>query len=151
MTDLVGSSVVMSSSGMIIRPARFRRRVTAGLLVAALCGTSAAAHHGSAAYHTDREVTVRGRVTAWQWTQPHTGVVVTATRPGGGEDRWEREGPPLSWARQRGWSTDTLRQGETVEVVAYPSRSDARGGLIKRIVRSNGEVLPVSRPWLPGG
>jgi len=117
----------------------------------ALCGASAAAHHGSAAYHTDREVTVRGRVTVWQWTQPHTAVILAAPRPGGGEDRWELEGPPLSWARQRDWSADTLRQGEAVEVVVYPSRSDARAGLIKRIVRANGDVLPVSRPWLSGG
>jgi hypothetical protein len=78
-------------------------------------------------------------------------VILAAPRPGGGEDRWELEGPPLSWARQRAWSVDTLRQGEAVEVVAYPSRSDARAGLVKRIVRANGDVLAVSRPWLPGG
>jgi hypothetical protein len=121
------------------------------LLAAVLCGASAAAHHGAAAYHTDREVTVRGRVAAWRWTQPHTAVTLATARPGGGDDHWELEGPPLSWAQQRGWSSDTLRKGEAVEIVIYPSRSDAQAGLVKRIVRANGEVLPVSRPWLPGG
>ena len=136
---------------MIFRPAFFRRVVTVALLAAVLSGMTAAAHHGAAAYHTDRDVTVRGRVAAWRWTQPHTGVTLISARPGGGDDRWELEGPPLSWAQQRGWSADTLRQGEAVEVVVYPSRSDAHSGLVKRIVRANGEVLPVSRPWLPGG
>jgi hypothetical protein len=136
---------------MIIRPTSFRHRFTVALAASMLSAAAAAAHHGSAAYHTDREVTVRGRVTAWQWTQPHTAVVLAVPRPDGGEDRWELEGPPLSWARQRDWSAGTLRQGEAIEVVAYPSRSDAHAGLIKRIVRANGDVLPVSRPWLWGG
>jgi hypothetical protein len=124
----------------------------AGLLtVLALVFVSASAaiaHHGSAAYHTDREVAVAGRVAEWRWTQPHTWVILTAPRPGGGEDRWELEGPPLSWAQQRNWSAETLRAGESVQVIVYPARSEPRGGLIKRIVRANGETLPVSRPWL---
>jgi hypothetical protein len=32
----------------------------------------------------------------------------------------------------------------------YPSKTDARGGLVKRIERDGGEVLVVSRPWLDG-
>jgi hypothetical protein len=118
------------------------------LIALLLLGATTAAHHGSAAYHTDREQTVAGRVVEWRWTQPHTWVILAAPRAGGGEDRWELEGPPLSWAQQRQWSAETLRAGERVEILIYPARSDTRGGLIKRIVRANGDTLPVSRPWL---
>ena len=106
------------------------------------------AHHGSAAYHTDREVTVSGRVAEWRWTQPHTWVMLTAPRPGGGEDRWELEGPPLSWAQQRSWSADDAARRRIRPGRGLPRALRARGGLIKRIVRANGETLPVSRPWL---
>ena len=106
----------------------------------ALLGAIVSAHHGSAAYHTDREVTVSGRVAEWRWTQPHTWVILATPRPGGGEDRWELEGPPLSWAQQRNWSASTLRAGEPVQIVVYPARSEPHGGLIKRIVRANGEI-----------
>jgi hypothetical protein len=41
-----------------------------------------------------------------------------------------------------------LRTGETVSLVLYPSRSAPHAGLVKRIERATGEVLPVSRPWL---
>jgi hypothetical protein len=123
-------------------------RLVLGLIAAGWLSATAAAHHGSAAYHTDREATVTGRVAEWRWTQPHTWLLLTVPRAGGGEDRWELEGPPLSWAQQRKWTAETLRAGETVEVLLYPARSEPRGGLIKRIVRANGEALPVSRPWL---
>jgi hypothetical protein len=124
------------------------RRLLLVLIAAGWLSSTAAAHHGSAAYHTDREATITGRVAEWRWTQPHTWLLVSVPRAGGGEDHWELEGPPLSWAQQRKWTAETLRAGETVAVVVYPARSEPRGGLIKRIVRANGETLPVSRPWL---
>jgi hypothetical protein len=105
------------------------------------------AHHGSADYQTDREVTVAGVVTEWKWTNPHTWVHINVTRASGREG-WNGEGPPLQWAAARGWSAATLKPGETVRLVMYPSRRDARGGLIKRIERDGGETLLVSRPWL---
>ena len=105
------------------------------------------AHHGSADYHVDREVTVSGVVTEWKWTNPHTWVHLDVKRPGGNE-AWNGEGPPLQWAAARGWSAGTLNAGETVRLVMYPSRRDPRSGLIKRIERDGSETLLVSRPWL---
>jgi hypothetical protein len=107
-----------------------------------------AAHHGSAEYHVDREVTVSGVIQEWRWTNPHTWVYLRAAGAPDRQATWSGEGPPLSWAQQRGWSKDTLRAGEEVTLVMYPSRQDARAGLVKRIRRANGELLVVSRPWL---
>jgi hypothetical protein len=120
------------------------------ILVAVLAASAAAtsAHHGSADYHVDREQVVRGVVAEWRWSSPHTWIVVTVTTPDGRQETWEGEGPPLTWASGRGWSSTTLRTGETVALVMYPSRRRAHAGLVKRIDRANGEVLHVSRPWL---
>lgn len=122
----------------------------AGLLcVLSLAGTAGVgAHHGSADYHVDREVTVSGVVQEWRWSQPHTWLFVTVTPPEGALEKWDGEGPPLSWAEGRGWSKATLQPGEKVSVVMYPSRRRPHSGLVKRIHRASGEVLPVSRPWL---
>jgi hypothetical protein len=109
------------------------------------------AHHGSADYHVDREVTVTGTVKEWRWTNPHTWVYVTTTKADGSIAQWEGEGPPLIWASQRGWSDTTLRRGEQVTLVMYPSRRNATSGLVKRIDRLRREPLLVSRPWLDGG
>ena len=122
------------------------------LLLAILFLTSAAhAHHGSADYHVDREITVTGVVKEWRWTNPHTWVYVTVVKADGVIEEWEGEGPPLSWAAQRGWSSATLRVGEELSLVMYPTRRAARAGLVKRIDRPRREPLLVSRPWLDGG
>ena len=125
----------------------------ARLLPLALALVAAAglhAHHGSADYHVDRDVTVTGTIKEWRFSNPHTWVYLTVTRPGGGDEEWNGEGPPLQWASARGWSSGTLKAGETVRLVMYPSRRDPRSGLIKRIERDGSEALLVSRPWLEG-
>ena len=121
-------------------------------LIAALFFTAAAhAHHGSADYHVDREITVTGVVKEWRWTNPHTWVYVAVARADGSIEQWEGEGPPLTWASQRGWSGATLRAGDELSMVMYPSRRGARAGLVKRIDRPGREPLLISRPWLDGG
>jgi hypothetical protein len=106
------------------------------------------AHHGSADYHVDREQVVRGVVTEWRWSSPHTWITIAVTTAEGRTEVWDGEGPPLTWASGRGWSSTTLRAGETVSLVMYPSRARPRAGLVKRIERAGGDVLQVSRPWL---
>jgi hypothetical protein len=106
------------------------------------------AHHGSAEYVTDREISVTGTVTTWRWTSPHTRVHLAVRTEDGATEAWEGEGPPLAWADERGWSETTLREGETVTLVMYPARRRERGGLVKRILREGGEAIEVSRPWL---
>jgi hypothetical protein len=128
---------------------RLLRHAGRGLLASLLLAAAASAHHGSASYDVTREIAVTGVVTEWRWTNPHVWIYLSV----GGRDRteeWNGEGPPLSWAQQRGWSSATLHKGEIVSLVMYPSKTDPRGGLVKRIEREGGEVLVVSRPWLDG-
>jgi hypothetical protein len=119
------------------------------LLAVFVMVAAAGAHHGSAEYDVGREVTVEGTVTQWRWSSPHTWVSLSVSRPDGSTDKWSGEGPPLQWAEARGWSKATLKPGERVRLVMYPSRREAHGGLIKRIERASGDLL-VSRPWLDG-
>ena len=122
-------------------------KCASALLAACVIVAGVEAHHGSADYHVDREVAVDGIIKQWRWSSPHTWVLLTATRPNGSTEEWNGEGPPLQWAEARGWSNATLKPGETVRLVMYPSRREPHGGLIKRIERASGNLM-VSRPWL---
>src|SRR5688572_5155153 len=108
-----------------------RRFATALLVTLAVVSAAASAHHGSADYHVDREQVVRGVVAEWRWSSPHTWITLTATTAAGRQETWEGEGPPLTWASGRGWSSTTLRAGEAVSLVLYPSRVRPRAGLVK--------------------
>jgi hypothetical protein len=120
----------------------------AALLVAALVTVMTAdAHHGSADYDVTRDIAVSGVLHEWRWSQPHTRVVVSVGAADKAE-KWDGEGPPLAWAQARGWSPQTLKPGERVTLVMYPSRRRPRSGLVKRIQRASGDPLVVSRPWL---
>ena len=123
------------------------RRAAASVLGILILSAGACAHHGAAAYDVDREIVVTGTVGEWRWTNPHTRIHLSVRRADGSLELWDGEGPPLTWAQQRGWSNATLRTGETVSLVLYPSRSAPHAGLVKRIERASGEI-PVSRPWL---
>ena len=62
--------------------------------------------------------------------QPHTWVMLSARSATNAVDVWSGEGPPLTWATQRGWSAVTLRPGETVVVgdVSVEARGSRRTG-----------------------
>ena len=124
------------------------RHAPVAVLGILILSVGAGAHHGAAAYDVGREIVVTGTVREWRWTNPHTRIHLSVRRADGALELWDAEGPPLTWAQQRGWSQATLRTGETVSLVLYPSRSAPHAGLVKRIERATGEVLPVSRPWL---
>lgn len=118
--------------------------------VAVLLAPDLRAHHGSSNYHVDREIRVAGTVARFRWINPHVRIVLDVAGKDGKTSELDCEGPPLNWAVQQGWSQATLRAGERVTLVMYPARVEGQGGLVKRIERSNGEALPVSRPWLDG-
>jgi hypothetical protein len=126
------------------------RAVTLGVMTIVMA-TGVLAHHGSAEYDVTREVTLRGRIAEFRWVNPHVRIVVETQDGAGTLEMWDCEGPPLTWAAQRGWTAATLRQGETISVVMYPPKQMRRTGLVKRIERANGDVLLVSRPWLDRG
>jgi hypothetical protein len=130
-----------------LNAARAGIRRAAALFVALVAVAGLHAHHGAADYHTDREVVVSGTVKEFRWANPHVWVYLTVSK-GSAMEEWNGEGPPLTWAQARGWSSATLKPGARVRLVMYPSRSDARGGLIKRIERDGADTLVVSRPWL---
>ena len=98
------------------------------------------AHHGSADYDVNREVSVEGTVAEWRWSSPHTWVFLTAAGSNGPAE-WSGEGPPLQWAEARGWSKATLKPGDRVRLVNNPSRRETHSGLVKLIEHTGGNLI----------
>lgn len=102
---------------------------------------SAFAHHGNASYE-NREVTVKGTVTKWLWTNPHTFLLVDVTDDNGKVVHWVCENQAPSTLVNFGYNATTFKAGDTVTVVlAAVAKNGAPIGRIDRIILANGYVM----------
>jgi hypothetical protein len=100
------------------------------------------AHHGSAAYDTDKKVTLKGSVTRWVWSNPHCLLQLDVTDESGHVVRWVVETENPSTMIRIGWTEKALKPGDQVTVTALPVKSGTAVGRIIDVVLSSGQTLP---------
>jgi hypothetical protein len=81
------------------------------------------AHHGNASYDTEKSVNVKGTVTAYIWANPHVFVKVDVKDDSGNTVHWIVEAQNPVSMMQIGWSKDTFKAGDEVEIDAMPAKN----------------------------
>jgi hypothetical protein len=81
------------------------------------------AHHGGAAYETDKSVIVKGAVTEYVWSNPHVFVKVDVKDPSGSVTHWIVEAQNPVSMMQIGWTKNTFKAGDEVEIDAMPAKN----------------------------
>jgi hypothetical protein len=81
------------------------------------------AHHGNASYDTEKSVNVKGTVTAYIWANPHVFVKVDVKDDTGNIVHWIVEAQNPVSMMQIGWSKDTFKAGDEVEIDAMPAKN----------------------------
>jgi hypothetical protein len=97
---------------------------TLALALALLAVPGAAlAHHSFAAFFDpSKTVTIKGKVTAFRFTNPHGTIVLDVAGSDGKPHEWRVEtNAPVVLVR-RGWSRSTLKRGDTITIEGWPSR-----------------------------
>jgi hypothetical protein len=125
------------------------RIVSVGLL-AALWGGMVSAHHSTAMFSWGMEKTLKGTISKWEWTQPHSFIWVDVSGGDGKLQKFGLEGMSPSWLGRRGWNNKTLAVGDKVTITYYPVRDGRPGGFFVRIVLPSGKILD-ALPRAPGG
>src|SRR5690348_16376307 len=91
--------------------------VTTTLLLLSLAG-AAYAHHGFASwFDMSKSVTVKGTVTSFDWTNPHSYIYLEAKDEKGAVEKWTIELGALSMLARAGWRKDTLKPGDEITVI----------------------------------
>jgi hypothetical protein len=99
------------------------------------------AHHGYAAYDTERKVGLKGTVIQWLWANPHCMLQFDVADDSGQVAHWVAETENPTAMTNLGWTKQSLKPGDQVTVSVLPVKNGKPIGRIREIVFSNGEKL----------
>jgi len=107
--------------------------------------SSASAHHNSGAlFDLDREVSIEGTLTRFDWRNPHLYLYVETVAADGGTVNWRIEGGPVALMRRIGWTSETLQPGDRVKVTVNPSRNENKtSGLLLSLGVAGRDLPPI--------
>jgi uncharacterized protein DUF6152 len=107
-----------------------------------LCGSGVAlAHHSYGMFDRENERTVSGVVQEFQWTNPHSRLLVLATDAKGAAQTWTIEiGPPGQLVRT-GWKRNSVKPGDKVDVLINPLKDGTPGGRLLMVTLADGQKL----------
>ena len=99
------------------------------------------AHH-SRAHYGQEESTTKGTVVEYKWRNPHVFVVWQAKDQQGKATQWVGEMASVTSMIADGMTKDSLKPGEEITVVAFPSKNPgSTEALIKKITKADGTVV----------
>src|ERR1044071_5578390 len=96
------------------------------------------AHHGTASFDTEKEITLKGTVTEWLWANPHCFLKFDVKDESGNVRNWTVElGNPTD-ITPRGFSRSTFKPGDQVTAVLQPVKSGAPVGRLRTVTLPDG-------------
>lgn len=101
----------------------------------------AAAHHSFAMFDQTKTVTLKGKVTEFQWTNPHSFIELDAPNAQGASEHWAIELNSPNNLQRQGWHRTTLKPGDQITITINPLKSGKKGGLFNSVVLPDGHVL----------
>lgn len=113
------------------------------------------AHHSFAAEYETKQITVKGKFVKMEWINPHSWVQIEVTAADGTVSQWKGETPPPNGLYRNGWRKDSLKVGETIEIVGNPAKDGtthlwaSQVRLLDRPAQANGQPATLgfgSRP-----
>jgi hypothetical protein len=119
----------------------FAVEVFALMVLFALFGSIASAHH-SRAHYGDEESTTRGIVVEYKWRNPHVFVVWEVRGQDGKVTQWVGEMASVTSMIADGMTKNSLKPGDEIIVLAYPSRNPgSTEALIRKITKADGTIV----------
>jgi hypothetical protein len=104
---------------------RLVRGMLAAMFVLSATVSSHAHHSFAAQYDPNKPVTLKGKVTKVEWTNPHARFYVDVPDADGRVVNWNFELSSPNYLKRAGWSSTSLKQGDEVVVEGSLARSGA--------------------------
>lgn len=81
------------------------------------------AHHNVGSVYERDDVTVKGTVTGYEWSNPHSIVSIAVKNADGKVEQWHAEILPAAQMTQAGWSKQSIRLGDEVSLTGRPGKN----------------------------
>ena len=100
----------------------------------------AIAHHAFAAeYDADQPVTLKGKVTKFEWTNPHARFYIDVADAKGVVTNWNLELASPNVLKRNGWSSKILQIGDTVTVEGSRAKDGSKMANARVVTLANGQ------------
>jgi len=121
------------------------RRIAPLLAAGAMVGAGVVsepvfAHHSFAQFDKTRQVTLKGTVKDWQFTNPHSWLQVIV-QENGRDVEYSLEGASVNTLVRRGWGRTTFKTGDKITFVMYPLKTGQNGGAFLMATFANGKTI----------
>jgi hypothetical protein len=98
-------------------------------------------------FDKNKNVELVGVVTRFEWTNPHSYIVLSVTENGKAQEYTIETGAPGSLIRlDDRWRSDIINPGDKVKVVINPLKSGQPGGALVDLITPEGHVLGQHAP-----
>jgi hypothetical protein len=117
--------------------------VMAGFLSAAV---PMSAHHGQATYDETKLATIMGRVSSFQFSNPHALLFLDVKDDKGNIAKWIGEGTSPNMLVRGGWDKRTVKPGDQITATGHPARDGTNSMRIEKVVLPDGRELTFEGP-----
>lgn len=107
-----------------------------------LLAVPALAHHSFAMFDHNVKTIRTGMISGFEWLNPHCWVHLSVTDPATGRTAvWSFEGGSTGQLAQSGWTGNSLKGGEAVDIEFHPLRDGSNGGMLLAVMFHDGRYL----------
>jgi DNA/RNA endonuclease YhcR with UshA esterase domain len=123
------------------------RFMSIALMLLALASTAlilslpALAHHSSAAFDLQHPVTVKGKVTQFEWANPHAFIYLDVKNDKGGIDQWRVEANSPNMLSRVGWNREIIKPGDEISVTGAPAKNGTTVMRLDNVVLPDGKKM----------
>jgi hypothetical protein len=93
------------------------------LLALLLSAGALFAHHGNSAYDETARVPIKGTVTEFIWTNPHSQIYLDVTDKSGKVVNWGVETNSPGILGRAGWTRRSLKAGDKITIIVCPAKN----------------------------
>ena len=109
--------------------------------VALAVATAAYAHHSFAMFDQSKQLSLKGTVREFQWTNPHAWIHLDVPGTDGTRESWQVELNSPNNLKRQGWKSTSVKTGDPVTLVLNPLKDGSKGGLFVSVTLPDGSVL----------